>query len=262
MQTDAVLAMLQEVAESIVTPRFRALDSHEVMEKKPGDLVTVADREAEVELTARLQAAYPDALIVGEEAVAADPAILQRIAGAGQWFTIDPIDGTRNFVHGSPDHALMIAEMRGADVQRAIIWQPEYQVAYTAERDAGAWRNGERIGSPARDADAPRGHTSRRNLLGARIGGLPPMELSWVCCGVDYPHIALGDADYLLYGGSMPWDHAPGSLLLREAGGVVGYADGAPYDPTSLQTPIIAAGDSATYQAVLHALAEDAAANA
>lgn len=262
MDTDAILTMLQEVADTIVNPRFRSLDADQVMEKHPGDLVTVADREAEAELTRRLAAAHPDALIVGEEAVSLNPTVLQQTPTADQWFTIDPIDGTKNFVHGSPDHALMIAEMLGHEVVRSVIWQPQHRVAYVAERGAGAFRGGVRLEPIPRDLDNLRGHTSRRAMIDARIGGLPPMQLSWVCCGVDYPHLAEGAADYLLYGGSMPWDHAPGSLLLTEAGGLVGYADGTAYDPTSLQTPLIAAGDGATFETVIRALREDSASTA
>ena len=259
VDNDQLLALLQEVAAEIVTPRFRSLAAHEVMEKNPGDLVTVADRESELAIAARLQDAYPDALIVGEEAVSADPSILQKTADADHWFTVDPIDGTKNFVNGSPDHALMVAEMRGSQVVRGVIWQPEYKTAYVAERGAGAFRNGDRLQPIARAQDSLSGHTSRRSLLNERIGDLPPLALSWVCCGVDYPHLALGDADFLLYGGSMPWDHAPGSLLLTETGGVVGYADGADYDPTSLQTPLLAAGDDETFARVRRALADDSA---
>ncbi len=65
MQTDEVMALLQQVAADVVTPRFRALADGQVHEKNPGDLVTVADREAEVLITAALQAAYPDALVLG-----------------------------------------------------------------------------------------------------------------------------------------------------------------------------------------------------
>ena len=129
VDNDQLLALLQEVAAEIVTPRFRSLAAHEVMEKNPGDLVTVADRESELAIAARLQDAYPDALIVGEEAVSADPSILQKTADADHWFTVDPIDGTKNFVNGSPDHALMVAEMRGTEVVRGVIWQPEYKTA-------------------------------------------------------------------------------------------------------------------------------------
>ena len=95
MDTQAVLTLLQQAAETYINPRFEALASHEVIEKNPGDLVTVADREAEVFITAELQKAYPDALIVGEEAVAADPSILDRIESADHWFTVDPIGSGR-----------------------------------------------------------------------------------------------------------------------------------------------------------------------
>ncbi|WP_343036545.1 inositol monophosphatase family protein [Flexivirga aerilata] len=243
MQTDEVLTLLQEVAADVITPRFRSLADGEVMEKNPGDLVTVADREAEIEITRRLRDAYPDALIVGEEAVAADRAILEAAADADHWFTVDPVDGTRNFVHGSPDHAVMVAELRGPQVVRSWIWQPEHELAYVAERGAGAWRGDERLSAAPRDAAAARGRTSRRSLVGARLGDLPPLELTWVSCGIDYPKLAENACEYLLYGNAMPWDHAPGSLLVAEAGGVTTYPSGQLYDPTSVSGPLISAGD-------------------
>src|SRR3954447_908968 len=98
VDTGQVLDLMKSVAAEVITPRFRSLAEGEVMEKNPGDLVTIADREAEVVITKRLQAEYPDALIVREEAVAADPTILDGIAAADHWFTVDPVDGTKNFV--------------------------------------------------------------------------------------------------------------------------------------------------------------------
>jgi fructose-1,6-bisphosphatase/inositol monophosphatase family enzyme len=72
-----------------------------------------------------------------------------------------------------------------------------------------------------------------------------------VCCGVDYPKIAEGDADYAIYSGTKPWDHAPGSLLLAEAGGYVGTFDAQAYRP---QVPVsgglVTAADRATYDLV------------
>ncbi len=72
----------------------------------------MADREAEVLLTRALQDAYPDAVVLGEEHYAEAPDLLDRFRAAAHAFTVDPVDGTRNFVHGSPDHAVMIAEVR------------------------------------------------------------------------------------------------------------------------------------------------------
>src|SRR5690242_12306642 len=101
MQTDAVLRLLQEVAEQVVNPRFRSLQDGDVSHKShPGDLVTIADREAEVLITEALTQAYPDALVLGEEASAADPSVLERFRAAEHAFTVDPVDGTRNFVRG------------------------------------------------------------------------------------------------------------------------------------------------------------------
>ena len=181
MDTAAVLAMLQEVADEVVVPRFRALGDDEVSEKNPGDLVTVADREAEVLITERLRAAYPDAMVLGEEAVAADASLLQRFADADHAFTVDPVDGTKNFVKGSPDHAVMAAELRGGEVVRSWIWQPQHARAYVAERGAGAWRDGERLTRPDRAGarqDDLRGVTSRRTWIGKAVGTLRALELT------------------------------------------------------------------------------------
>mgnify|MGYP001733928987 CR=1 FL=1 len=75
------------------------------IETKP-DLtpVTVADREAEWSITDTLHRVFPEALVVGEEAVFDNPALLAALPAAGHAFVVDPVDGTRNFVRGSPDH--------------------------------------------------------------------------------------------------------------------------------------------------------------
>jgi len=245
-----VLDLIRHVAAEVINPRFRDLDDEEISEKNPGDLVTVADHEAEHLLTKALNAAYPDAVVLGEEAYASDPELLARYAAAEHAFTVDPVDGTKNFVNGSKDHAVMIGETRGGEAVRGWIFQPQHDKAYVAERGAGAWRDGVRLTRPPA-ADPPRVVTSRRRLLGRRLGDLPPLELTWVCCGVDYPKLVEGAADGLLYGRGNPWDHVPGSLLLAEAGGVIGTVDGDPYNPREVAPGLVAAADRATYDAVV-----------
>ncbi len=257
VDSDAVLALMQDVAARVITPRFRSLAADDIAEKNPGDLVTVADREAEVEITAALELAYPDAVVLGEEAYADDAAVMERFGAAAHAFTVDPVDGTKNFVHGSPDHAVMVAELRGGTVVRAWIWQPQHEAAYVAERGAGAFRNGVRLerASPGTQPAAWRGVTSRRPWLGREVAGMAPLALTWVCCGVDYPHLVAGDADVVLYGNALPWDHAPGSLLLTEAGGHAALADGSAYDPTRPHRakhggPLVCAADRTVHAAV------------
>ncbi len=253
VDTSAVLTLLQDVAAEVITPRFRALSAEQVAEKNPGDLVTVADHESEALITAALQAAYPDALILGEEAMAADPTLVDRFASAPHAFTVDPVDGTKNFVHGSPDHAVMVAEVRGGEVVRGWIWQPQHQASYVAELGAGAWLNGERL-SVMRAPDGVPFRTARRAWVGRELGDLGALELTWACCGVDYPHLIAGDAQALVYSRSMPWDHLPGALILTEAGGVIGRHDGSALTPLRLDGGIIAAPDQETYDAVVSAM--------
>jgi fructose-1,6-bisphosphatase/inositol monophosphatase family enzyme len=258
VDTQAVLELVQEVSAAVVDPRFRALEDGEVHEKNPGDLVTVADREAEVLLTRALNAAYPDALVLGEEAASADPSLLDAYAGADHAFTVDPVDGTKNFVHGSKDHAMMVAEVRAGEVVRGWIWQPQHESAYVAERGAGAYRDGVRLHRPPIGEDL-RGVTSRRRWIGRALGALQALELTWVCCGVDYPKLVEGEADYILYASAAPWDHVPGSLLLAEAGGLLGTTEGVAYAPRDTAPPgLVAAGSPTAYDHVCRALASSA----
>ena len=254
-----MLRLMQEVAAEVIDPRFRSLAEGEIDEKGPGDLVTAADREAEVLITRALRAAYPDAVILGEETYAEQRGLLAAFLAADHAFTVDPVDGTKNFVHGSPDHAVMVGEVKGGESVRGWIWQPQHRTAYVAELGAGAWRDG----VAADPAGATRTHLVARRHVAAEVDRpvarrrAPPLELTWVSCGIDYPHLAEGDADYVLYGRANPWDHVPGGLILTEAGGYLGTLDGHPYRPAddhaveaAVPRGLLAAADRATYDAV------------
>ncbi len=94
---DAVGQILREAAATTVVPRFRMLADHEIEEKSPGEVVTIADREAEAMITTRLQAMLPGVPVVGEEAVAADPSLIEAITTGPCVWLVDPLDGTANF---------------------------------------------------------------------------------------------------------------------------------------------------------------------
>ena len=255
-----MMSLLKDVAEEVINPRFRALAAGEIHEKRPGDLVTDADREAEVLITAALSDAYPDAVVLGEETFAGDPALMGRYAAADHAFTVDPVDGTKNFVHGSKDHAVMVSETVDGAAVRAWIWQPQHEVGFVAERGAGTWRHdaggSRRLTVPEPPAGGLRGRTSRRTWIGRSLEGLEPMTLTWVSCGIDYPKLVEGEADYILYASAAPWDHVPGSLLLAEAGGVLGTTAGVTYSPRDIAPPgLVAAGSRTAYDHVCRALA-------
>ena len=254
LSTDAVLELMQSVAAEVITPRFRTLSDSQIDEKKPGDLVTIADHESEELITAALLDAYPEAVVLGEEAFAADKSLLPRFRDAEHGFTVDPVDGTKNFVHGSPDHAVMVSEVVRGETVRAWIWQPEHELAWVAEHGGGVRRNGEQVRrQPA--GEQPQGATSIWSRRGRQPEGLPALKGTWVCCGVDYPKLMEGAADYVLYGHTNPWDHLPGTLMVREAGGAAAHRDGRPYAARSGGAGLVVAADPVTLERALVACA-------
>jgi fructose-1,6-bisphosphatase/inositol monophosphatase family enzyme len=245
LTTDEVLELMQAVAAEVITPRFRTLSAAQIDEKRPGDLVTVADHEAEALLTKALLEAYPDAVVLGEEAYATEPELLDRFRDADHAFTVDPVDGTKNFVHGSPDHAVMVAEVVDGEAVRGWIWQPEHATAWVVERGGGVRRNGEPVHrKPA--GEQAQGATSIWSRRGRQPEGLPRLAGTWVCCGVDYPRLLEGACDYLLYGHTKPWDHLPGTLMVHEAGGAAAHRDGSAYHARSGGSGLVVAADPVT----------------
>lgn len=247
MRTDDVTALLQEVADRLVLPRFRALAAHEVIHKRPGDLVTVADREAEVAIGDALAAADPGALVLGEEAAFADPRLPGLLAAAERAWVIDPVDGTRNFAAGSPDFGVMLAETRLGVAVRGWIWQPVHGRLYVAERGGGVWRDGVRLSPVAAGGGAWRAAVPR-------AWRTPDPRVSYVArqgaCALEYPALLEGNLDAIGFTRSHAWDHLPGALMLAELGGLAATGDARPFSGSSRPGPILATADHAVWPAV------------
>ncbi|HTX83811.1 MAG TPA: inositol monophosphatase family protein [Streptosporangiaceae bacterium] len=252
MLIDAVTRILQEAAEVAIAPRFRGLAEAEVFEKSPGQLVTVADREAEDIITPRLQALV-DAPVVGEEAAAANPRLLSALRQAPAAWVVDPLDGTANFVAGRPEWAVMAALIRGGATVAGWIVRPADDLVYEGESGSGTWRNGARV----RRAPASPRLTELRGAAyarfmdpaaRARLRAAAPLFAEFgpgaSCAGFDYTRLIDGGLDFVLFWRTLPWDHAPGTLLVTEAGATVRQLDGAEYRPTETGRGLLnAAGD-------------------
>jgi fructose-1,6-bisphosphatase/inositol monophosphatase family enzyme len=145
-----------------------------------------------------------------------------------------------------------VAEVEGGRTLRGWIWQPAHEVAWVAERGAGVRRDGKPITrEPA--GDRPQGATSIWSRRGRDPEGLPTLKGTWVCCGVDYPKLIEGEADYVLYGHTNPWDHLPGTLMVAEAGGASAHRDGTPYSARSRGRGLVVAADAQTLDRARHA---------
>jgi fructose-1,6-bisphosphatase/inositol monophosphatase family enzyme len=246
MFIDQVSAVIREVGAAEVVPRFRSLADGDVMEKGPGDLVTIADQECERVLAERLRA-IRDIPVVGEEGTAADPSLLDLVAEADATWIIDPIDGTANFVAGNPNFVVMVALAELGETVAAWVWHPETDSILTAQRGNGVHRNGVAIIAPTREK-SPTGILKRtympepaRTLLAAfpkSVGSLVPAFKS---AGIEYGALIDGRIDFLMYWRTLPWDHAPGGLLASEAGLRVARVDGSAYMPGDGKDGLLAA---------------------
>jgi fructose-1,6-bisphosphatase/inositol monophosphatase family enzyme len=235
---DKVTAAIEEVAASEVTPRFRALPKSEVRAKENGELVTSADLACERELSARLSSLLPGSRVVGEEAVEADPSVMELLSGDDPVWVIDPIDGTGNFARGTPVFAVMVALIVAGRTVAAWIHDPVTPRTAVGEVGAGAFMDGRRLAvrRPARPEDmrgtlhassfAPAELAQRVARRRDRVTALKSLR----CAGWEYLRLASGEMDFTLFTRLMPWDHAPGILLHQEAGGVANCFDGTPYN--------------------------------
>ncbi|MBR0679040.1 inositol monophosphatase [Roseomonas eburnea] len=263
-----VAALLREAARAEILPRFRRLAQGAVRAKSgPLDLVTDADEAAERVIEAGLAKLFPGCAVVGEEAAAADPAVIDRLASADLAFVVDPVDGTANFAAGLPVFGTMAAAVAGGEVIAAWIHDPLGDDTAIALRGEGAWiADGEgrhmadlRVAAPApleRMLGAIswtflppslRGQVTSRFPLFAGVVG-------YRCAAHEYRWCAGGHGHVLFYNRLMPWDHLPGWLIHREAGGHSARFDGSAYLPVHRDGGLICAPDRASWEEVRHAL--------
>jgi fructose-1,6-bisphosphatase/inositol monophosphatase family enzyme len=230
----SVLALMRSAAERAIMPRYRALGAHEVSDKAVGELVTVADFECEAILAEGLARILPDAAVLGEEAVSANPALAHRL-GDGLCWIVDPLDGTNNFVRGCGPFGVMVALAEAGEVIGGWILDPVSGRVCHAARGAGAWIDGERV-LTRRSGGVPEiaaisslygseTHRAVRDVLGTHyhLVDIPR------CAAEQYPRLVTGVNDLTLFGRTLAWDHAPGVVFLIEAGGRAARTDGAAY---------------------------------
>lgn len=259
--------LLASAAAAEIMPRFRTLSSMDVREKSSAfDVVTDADEAAEAVIAAALRAAFPQAVIIGEEGAERDPGLLQSLESAELAFVVDPIDGTKNFTARLPMFGVMAAATVRGEVVGGVIYDPVNRDWAYALRGEGAWLQGGdgttkdlRVAAPVSPAEMhavagtnflpePLRSTVSRNL--PRIG----MNFWLRCAAHEYRMAAAGHCHLLVYNRLMPWDHAAGWLLHREAGGYSAHFDGTPYHPTHLTGGLLAAPDEASWHAAREAL--------
>ncbi len=215
-------------AGNVINRGARDLDLLTVTSKGPKDFVSEVDREAERQIVETLLAAYPDHAILAEEGTAKG-----ANADAENVWIIDPLDGTTNFLHGFPQYCVSIALAHRGQVTQGVIYDPCRNDLFTATRGRGAFLNDRRIrvsrrthlrdcligtGFPFRDGSyldiyLKMMKTMIESTAGLRRPGAAALDLAYVGAGF---------YDGFWEVGLNPWDVAAGSLLIQEAGGLIG----------------------------------------
>ncbi|MBU1306040.1 MAG: inositol monophosphatase, partial [Alphaproteobacteria bacterium] len=206
-------------------------------------------------IKARISEWMPDALFVGEESVAADPALLDRLADADLAVVVDPIDGTANYAAGVPLFATMAAVVSKGETIAGIIYDPMGDDWMMAEKGAGAWLrrpDGEavrlQVAAPLPLADMVGCASVSYIPADARVRVLSNLAKVRVvsnfrCAGHEYRTLVSGHAQFGCWNKLMPWDHLAGVLMSQEAGAYAARLDGSAYLPSHVDGGLLVAMD-------------------
>ena len=231
MLNTAVRAARQ--AGRIINRASLDLDTLAVARKQRNDFVTEVDRASEEAIIEVLRTAYPNHSILAEESGHDPKGPAGHPREAEHIWIIDPLDGTTNFIHGFPQYAVSIALMQKGVVTQAVVYDPSRDELFTASRGRGAYLNGRRIrvskrlrieesligtGFPFRKLDMLDGYLAMMRVVMERAAGLRRPGAA----ALDLAYVAAGRLDGFFELGPAPSAPAAGSLLIPEAGGMVG----------------------------------------
>ncbi|MCU0816458.1 MAG: inositol monophosphatase [Cypionkella sp.] len=206
---------------------FREVENLQVSTKGPGDFVSRADREAERLIKEDLMTGRPTYGWLGEETgetAGADP--------TRRWI-VDPLDGTTNFLHGMPHWAVSIALEHKGEIVSAVVYDPAKDEMFWAEKGAGAWLNDSRrirvsgrrsLSEAVFATGVPFGAKKTLPATLRDLANLMPACAGvrrWGSASLDLAFVAAGRFDGFWERELNIWDIAAGTLLVREAGGLV-----------------------------------------
>jgi fructose-1,6-bisphosphatase/inositol monophosphatase family enzyme len=207
--------------------------------------------------------------VVGEEATSRNPGLLDKIGDADLCFVVDPVDGTFNYAAGLTLFGCMAAVIVGGEVVGSAILDPIGGDVAFALRGEGAWieapdgrRRDLRVAVPVPVAQMtgsaswrflPEPQRSRVCRNFPRVAA----TFDYRCAAHEYRLLASGGCHFLLFNKLMPWDHAPGWLLHREAGGYSAMFDHSDYRPSRFRGGLICTPDESSWHALYQALLEE-----
>lgn len=262
-QKAQLMTIIRRAAKAEILPRFRQLSADQIMTKSgPQDLVTEADRAAEAMITRGILAMFPNALIVGEEHVSENPDVIDRIADAELAFTIDPVDGTWNYARGLTTFGVMVGILRFGTPVAGFLYDPvmndfihgdtetkaEMIMPRRLRRPVSVSRGGpvETLTGQVPLYVCPK---DKQDQIAATLPRFERVNMLRCMCA-DFRLLAQGHVDFVLAAKLTPWDHAPGAIVTKQAGGHVAMLDGSDYRADARDGYLLAACNQETWNRV------------
>lgn len=219
-------------AGAIINRAALDVEALRISQKQVNDFVTEVDQASEAAIIETLLTAYPGHGILAEESGSQHGA-----KDSDYVWIIDPLDGTTNFIHGFPFYCVSIALAVKGKIEHAVVYDPTRNDLFTATRGRGAFLNDRRLrvskrirladclvstGFPFRPGDNFKEYMAMMGDVMQRTAGLRRPGAA----ALDLAYVAAGYTDGFFEKGLQPWDVAAGSLLVTEAGGLVGNLSG------------------------------------
>jgi fructose-1,6-bisphosphatase/inositol monophosphatase family enzyme len=239
------------------------LHSSQIQEKTPGDYVTAADLASEAMLKKGLCALLPGSQVVGEEEISTNPGLLDELHDDSPIWVIDPLDGTINFVKGVEGFAIQLALVESDVTTMAWIHDPESGRTAWAVKGKGAFVDGIplMVTTPAQMKGVLYASKFSPPEIAAQVDKtrhLVDEETPMYCSAWEYMRLCFNEMGFCLFTRLMPWDHAPGSLIYTEAGGVSRCIDGEDYNATDMEKKgLLLAPDEDSWNTLHHTLFGD-----
>ncbi|BBL23678.1 MULTISPECIES: inositol monophosphatase family protein [Comamonas] len=219
-------------AGAVINRAALDVENVRVAQKQVNDFVTEVDQASERIIIETLLGAYPQHGILAEESGSE-----YGNKNSDHIWIIDPLDGTTNFIHGFPVYCVSIALSYKGKIEHAVVYDPSRNDLFTATRGRGAFLNERRIrvskrtqlkdclvstGFPFRPGDNLRHYLRMFADVTERVAGVRRPGSA----ALDLAYVAAGFTDGFFETGLSSWDIAAGSLLVTEAGGLVGNFTG------------------------------------
>ena len=268
---DKIEEIIRDVAADKIIPRYNQLQTGDIRSKtSPTDLVTIADEEAEIELTRILKDLMPGSEVVGEEAVSSGKASRDILGTSDNpiWL-VDPVDGTHNFAHGKPVFGTMVALIYKQEKIASWIYQIPRERIIAAEKGGGVTIDRVPFTPPQKIADdtpfeeiyafvswkfAP---PPMRPILQEKYKQLKS-STTCTCCAWEYIDLLEGKKAFSIYGRIEPWDHMAGALILEEAGFHTRKWDGSIYKGDDIKGGVLNATSPKMWERIHQTFLDDA----